>query len=108
MPFGISRRRGTITTYARNGTTSSNRPPSRSIKWRTQIGEVGLDSQAKNVYAVEHIAVDATKAQAIARTTAQSPGFQGALVFGSEDGTTSVLVYQFEHPTEFAVVKTFG
>lgn len=72
------------------------------------IGEVGLDSQAKNVYAVEHIAVDATKAQAIARTTAQSPGFQGALVFGSEDGSTSVLVYQFEHPTEFAVVKTFG
>lgn len=72
------------------------------------IGEVGLDAQAKNVYAVEHIGVDAEKAQAIAQTTAQAAGFQGALIFGSDDGTSSVLIYQFEHPSEFAVVKTLA
>jgi hypothetical protein len=72
------------------------------------IGEVGLDPQAKNVYAVEHIAVGPDKAQAIAQTTAQATGFQGALVFGSDDQTASVLIYQFEHPSEFAVVKTLG
>ncbi len=72
------------------------------------IGEVAFDAGAKNVYAVEHIAVGPEKTQAIAQTTAQAPGFQGALVFGSDDGTASVLVYQFEHPSEFAVVKTFG
>ena len=74
----------------------------------TGIGEVGFDSQAKNVYAVEHIEVAPEKAQAIAHTTAEAPGFQGALVFGSDDGTSSVLIYQFEHPSEFAVVKTLG
>jgi hypothetical protein len=72
------------------------------------IGEVGLDPQAKNVYAIEHIAVDATKAQAIAQTTAEAAGFQGALVFGSDDGTASVLIYQFEHASEFSVAKTFS
>jgi hypothetical protein len=74
----------------------------------TAIGEVAFDAQAKNVYAVEHIEVAPEKAQAIAHTTAQAPGFQGALVFGSDDGTTSVLIYQFEHPSEFAVTRTFG
>ena len=72
------------------------------------IGEVGLDPQAKNVYAVEHIAVDPDKAKAIAQTTAQAAGFQGALVFGSDDQTSSVLIYQFEHPSEFEVIRTFG
>jgi hypothetical protein len=72
------------------------------------IGTVSFDPQANNVYAVEHIAVDATKAQAIARTTAEAPGFQGALVFGSDDGNASVLIYQFEHPSEFEVARTFG
>ncbi|MGB6986473.1 MAG: hypothetical protein WBD74_10920 [Candidatus Aquilonibacter sp.] len=72
------------------------------------IGEVGLDPQAKNVYAIEHIAVDPEKAWAIAQTTAQATGFQGALVFGSDDQTASVLIYQFEHPSEFAVARTFG
>jgi hypothetical protein len=71
------------------------------------LGTVAFDSLAKNVYALEHIAVDATKAEAIARTTAKAPGFQGALVFGSDDGTSSLLVYQFEHASEFAAVKTF-
>lgn len=72
------------------------------------IGEVGLDPQAKNVYAVEHIAVDPQKAKAIAQTTAQAAGFQGALVFGSDDQMSSVLIYQFEHPSEFEVIRTFG
>lgn len=72
------------------------------------IGEVAFDPQAKNVYAVEHIAVDPEKAQAIAQTTAQATGFQGALIFGSDDQTSSVLIYQFEHPSEFTVVKTLG
>ncbi len=72
------------------------------------IGDVGLDPQAKNVYAVEHIAVGPEKAQAIAQTTAQATGFRGALVFGSDDQTASVLIYQFEHPSEFEVARTFG
>jgi hypothetical protein len=71
------------------------------------LGTVAFDPAAKNVYAIEHVAVDAGKAEALARTTAEAPGFQGALVFGSDDGTTSVLVYQFEHPSEFTVVRTF-
>jgi hypothetical protein len=72
------------------------------------IGEVGFDAQANNVYAVEHIAVDPAKAAAIVKTTSEAQGFQGALVFGSDDGTSSVLIYQFEHPSEFEVVRTFG
>jgi hypothetical protein len=72
------------------------------------VGEVGFDSQAKNVYAVEQIEVAPEKAQAIAHATAEAQGFQGALVFGSDDGTSSVLIYQFEHPSEFTVTRTFG
>jgi hypothetical protein len=71
------------------------------------LGIVAFDPLAKNVYAVEHIAVDATKAEAIAQTTAKAPGFQGVLIFDSDDGTSSVLVYQFEHASEFSAVKTF-
>ncbi len=106
--LGISNQRGTTIISAPRNTRSPNRVRLGLYQVAHAFGEVGLDPKAKNVYAVEHIAVDATKAQAIARTTAQSPGFQGALVFGSDDGTASVLVYQFEHPSEFEVAKTFG
>lgn len=72
------------------------------------LGTVSFDAQAKNVYAFEHVAVDLTKAKALAQTTAEAPGFQGALIFVSDDTNASVLVYQFEHASEFAVVKTFS
>ncbi|HEX8807030.1 MAG TPA: hypothetical protein VF741_08770 [Candidatus Aquilonibacter sp.] len=71
------------------------------------LGNVAFDPRAKNVYAVEHVGVDVQKARALAQTTAEAPGFRGALVFGNDDANASVLVYQFEHASEFAVVKTF-
>lgn len=73
-----------------------------------ELGNVTFDPQAKNVYAVEHIGVDVQKARALAQTTGETPGFRGALVFGNDDANASVLVYQFEHASEFSVVKTFG
>jgi hypothetical protein len=73
-----------------------------------ELGNVAFDPQAKNAYAVEHVAVDVQKARALAQTTAKTPGFRGALVFSNDDANASVLVYQFEHASEFAVVKTFG
>jgi hypothetical protein len=73
-----------------------------------QLGSVVFDPQAKNVFAVEHVGVDVEKARALAQTTAEATGFRGALVFGNDDANASVLVYQFEHASEFAVVKTIG
>jgi hypothetical protein len=73
-----------------------------------ELGNVTFDPQAKSAYAVEHVGVDPQKARALAQTTAEAQGFRGALVFGNDDANASVLVYQFEHPSEFAVVKTFG
>jgi hypothetical protein len=73
-----------------------------------ELGNVTFDAQAKNEFAVEHIGVDVEKARALAQATARAPGFRGALVFSNDDTNASVLVYQFEHASEFAVVKTFG
>ncbi len=72
------------------------------------LGNVTFDPKAQNVFAIEHVGVDSQKARALAQTTAGTVGFRGALVFGNDDDNTSVLVYQFEHASEFAVVKTFG
>ena len=71
------------------------------------LGDPTLDPQAKNTYAIEHVAVGPDKARALAHATAEADGFRGGLVLCTDDETAAVLVYRFAHPSEFEVVRTF-
>lgn len=64
-------------------------------------GENTIDPETKDAYAFERVARDPHRVRDLIAPLARARGFRGALVFGSDDGTASALVYRFERSEEF-------
>jgi hypothetical protein len=60
-------------------------------------GTATLDPATHDGYAYEHAAFAPDRAPALMGVLKTAQGFRGALVFGSDAGTTSAIVYRFEH-----------
>jgi hypothetical protein len=60
-------------------------------------GTATIDPSTHDVYAYEHAIFASDRAPALIGVLKVAQGFRGALIFGSEAGTTSAIVYRFEH-----------
>jgi len=61
---------------------------------------MSFDPTSKDAYAFEHVTRAAERVRALSIAISAARGFRGALVFGSDDGTASAIVYRFEHSAE--------
>jgi hypothetical protein len=60
-------------------------------------GTASIDPGTHDVYVYEHAAFAADRASALMGALKAAQGFRGALVFGADAGTSSAIVYRFEH-----------
>jgi hypothetical protein len=81
-------------------------------------GDAALDSQSKDVYAVEPFPSAPQQVESILAGLADAPGLRGMVLIGTDDGTKSFAIYRFEHAAQIEglrpaakpvhPVKTFG
>jgi hypothetical protein len=64
-------------------------------------GEGSFDPASEDAYAFEHVARGPELARALVAGSASIRGLRGALVFGSDDASSSAIVFRFEHSGEF-------
>ena len=64
-------------------------------------GDAHIDSASPDRYDFERVSQPASHVAKLLTPLAAAPGFRGVLVFGSDDGTSSVVVYRFEHEADF-------
>lgn len=64
-------------------------------------GAASFDPEAHDAYAFERVARAPDRLQALVPVIAAAPGFRGVVVFGSDDASTSAIVYRFAHAAEF-------
>jgi hypothetical protein len=63
-------------------------------------GETNIDPDSKHAYAFERLARKPQSVRKIVTAIANAPGARGALVFGSDDGNSSAILYRFERSAE--------
>jgi hypothetical protein len=71
-------------------------------------GHIDLDPASTDAYAFEHVARGPDHVRALMPAIAAAPGFRGALVFGSDDASASVILYRFSHAAECDAFRTSG
>jgi hypothetical protein len=67
-------------------------------------GDASIDPASKDAYAFEHVAHGSQLTSALAAAAPKAHGFRGVLVFGSDGGDSSVVVYRFARAAD---VDTF-
>jgi hypothetical protein len=68
-------------------------------------GETNIDPDSKHAYAFERVARKPQNVRKIVTAVANAPGARGALVFGSDDGNTSAIVYRFERAEDVVAFR---
>ncbi len=63
-------------------------------------GDCALDPQSKDAYAVEGFPTGPQHVAQLIATLAPAQGFLGALLFGTDDATKSLVIYRFEHAAQ--------
>jgi hypothetical protein len=64
-------------------------------------GDASIDPETKDTYSFEHVTRSAERVHAIANTIAAAEGFRGALIFGFDDDSASVIIFRFAHAHQF-------
>ena len=113
--FGISSPRGTIITFNAERHAVAERNSLALYRVATNDGDMSFDPAARDVYAFEHVARGPERVRALSIPIAAAQGFEGVLVFGSDDGNALAIVSRFEHSAELdafresaAAVQTLG
>jgi len=69
-------------------------------------GDPSLDPESKDAYAFEYVASGPERTNALAAAAPKARGFQGMLVFGSDNGDQSAIVYRFSHAVDLNAFRT--
>lgn len=68
-------------------------------------GVDAIDPASHDAYAFERVAAGPEFAARLVGALEPATGFRGALIFGSDDGAASAIVYRFEHFGELDVFR---
>lgn len=69
------------------------------------VGDASIDPASKDAYAFEHVAGGSQVTSALEASAPKAPGFRGLLVFRSDDGAHSAVIYRFGHAAD---LEAFG
>jgi hypothetical protein len=82
---------------------------SRSLTLHRLVARSGLvtvDPSSDDAYAIEHVSAQVDNVRRLAEPIAAATGFRGVLVFGTDDGHGSTIVYRFGHATEIDTFRS--
>lgn len=68
-------------------------------------GVDAIDPESRDAYAFERVAAGPELSARLLGALVPATGFRGALIFGSDDGVASAIVYRFEHFGELDVFR---
>jgi hypothetical protein len=69
-------------------------------------GDCTFDAASKSVYAFEQFPTAPQQVEGILPGLASAPGFLGAQLFGTDDGTKSLAIYRFEHRPQIEALRS--
>ncbi len=72
----------------------------------TAAGDARIDPASPDRYLLENVSVPAARVGGLLKAMALALGYRGVILASSDDETSSIIVYRFEHEAEFEAFRT--